>query len=85
MLRTLDKVYFRLKDAWSIVTGRDDLLRTYQEGYVQGVENAGARIIRELESREPRDFSNQHFKLGYYYATEIGKKVIHNGNRDDLA
>jgi hypothetical protein len=76
MLRALDTMYFRLKDAWRVVKGEDAILKAYSEGIVEGMEIANARVISELDSRDPYQFENQHFKLGYYYAKEQVKKVM---------
>jgi hypothetical protein len=77
MLRTLDKAYFRLKDAWTVLRGEDAILKAYTEGVTEGVEIANARIMRQLSITNPHQFESNHFKLGYYYASETVKKVIH--------
>ena len=77
MLRTLDKAYFRLKDAWTVLRGEDAILKAYTDGVTEGVEIANARILQRLSSTDPHQFESQHFKLGYYYASETVKKVIY--------
>ena len=77
MLRTLDVIYFRLKDAWQVVKGEDAILKAYTDGIVEGMEIANARVTRGLDNADPHQFENNHFKLGYYYATETAKKVMH--------
>jgi hypothetical protein len=77
MLRALDKAYFRLKDAWTVLTGKDAILKAYTDGVTEGVEIANARILQQLGMTDPHQFESQHFKLGYYYASETVKKVIH--------
>jgi hypothetical protein len=76
MLRTLDKAYFRLKDAWTVLRGEDAILKAYTDGVTEGVEIANARILQRLSSTDPHQFESQHFKLGYYYASETVKKVM---------
>lgn len=77
MLRAIDKAYFRLKDAWTVLRGEDAILKAYTEGVTEGVEIANARIMQKLSMTDPYQFESQHFKLGYYYASETVKKVIH--------
>ena len=78
MFRALDTIYFRVKDAWSVLMGRDAILKAYTEGIVEGIEIANARITQRLDTVDPYNFQNQHFKLGFYYATDTVKKVMQN-------
>ena len=82
MFRALDVIYFRVKDAWQVLMGRDAILKAYTEGIVEGIEIANARITQRLDSMNPYNFQNQHFKLGYYYATDTVKKVM-QGDEDN--
>ena len=82
MFRALDTAYFRLKDAWSVLKGEEAILKAYTEGIVEGIEIANARLTRALDMSDPHQFENQHFKLGYYYATEQAKKVM-QGDEDN--
>ena len=84
MFRALDTIYFRLKDAWQVLLGRDAILKAYTDGIVEGIEIANARVTQVLASADPYNFQNQHFKLGYYYATEQAKKVMQDDNGRDL-
>ena len=58
--------------------GRDAILKAYTEGIVEGIEIANARITQRLDTVDPYNFQNQHFKLGFYYATDTVKKVMQN-------
>ena len=82
MFRALDTIYFRVKDAWQVLMGRDAILKAYTEGIVEGIEIANARITQRLDSMDPYNFQNQHFKLGYYYATDTVKQVM-QGDEDN--
>ena len=82
MFRALDTAYFRLKDAWGVLKGEEAILKAYTEGITEGIEIANARIQREFDVANPHQFQNQHFKLGYYYATEQAKKVM-QGDEDN--
>ena len=84
MFRALDTAYFRLKDAWSVLKGEEAILKAYTEGITEGIEIANARLTRALDISDPHRFENQHFKLGYYYATEQAKKVMNIGEDSDL-
>ena len=84
MFRALDTAYFRLKDAWSVLKGEEAILKAYTEGITEGIEIANARIQREFDVANPYQFQNNHFKLGYYYATEQAKKVMNIGEDSDL-
>lgn len=76
MLRTLDKVYFRIKDAIHLLQGKESLIDIYTEGVTAGYQIALGEVRRTLQLHDPSDFSNNHFKLGYYYAAEQAKKVM---------
>ena len=82
MFRALDTIYFRLKDAWQVLLGRDAILKAYTDGIVEGIEIANARVTQVLASADPYNFQNQHFKLGYYYATDTVKQVM-QGDEDN--
>lgn len=82
MLKALDTIYFRLKDAWDVLLGREAILKAYTDGIVEGIEIANARLERALAMSDPYQFENQHFKLGYYYASETAKKVM-QGDEDN--
>ena len=82
MFRALDTIYFRVKDAWSVLMGREAILKAYTDGIVEGIEIANARLERALSVSDPHQFENQHFKLGYYYASETAKKVM-QGDEDN--
>ena len=84
MLRALDIAYFRLKDAWRVLKGEEAILKAYTEGITEGIEIANGRLNRALAVSDPHQFQNQHFKLGYYYATEQAKKVMSDGQDSDL-
>ena len=84
MLRALDKAYFRVRDAWRVLKGEDAILTAYTEGVTEGVEIANARILQRLSSTDPHQFESQHFKLGYYYASETVKKVINNDENNPV-
>ena len=82
MLRALDTIYFRLKDAWTVLKGEEAILKAYTEGITEGIEIANGRIQRQFAITNPHQFQNEHFKLGYYYATEQAKKVM-QGDEDN--
>ena len=84
MLRALDTIYFRIKDAWHVLMGKEAILSAYTDGIVEGIEIANARIQREFDVANPHQFQSNHFKLGYYYATEQAKKVMQDDNGRDL-
>jgi hypothetical protein len=83
MLRLLDNIYRRFSVAWSAFRNPDVIHDEYVEGIKWGKVIANAEIERTLELHSPDDFSNQHFKLGYYYASETVKKEI-NGQDNAL-
>ena len=82
MLRALDIAYFRLKDAWRVLKGEEAILKAYTEGITEGIEIANGRLKRALAISDPHQFENNHFKLGYYYASEQAKKVM-QGDEDN--
>ena len=76
MLKLLDKTYFRFANAWAVFRDPDLLTTEFHEGLGLGVEVGQAQIKRALDMHDPHDFTNEHFKLGYYYAHETVKKVM---------
>ena len=77
MLRTLDNIYRRFSIAWTAFKNPDVLHNEYVEGMKWGKVIANAEVNRTLDRHSPDHFSNQHFKLGYYYASEQVKAVTH--------
>jgi hypothetical protein len=78
MLRLLDNIYRRFDQAWTVFKNPDFAHNEYLAGIDIGKVIARAEVNRTLASFSPDDFSNQHFKLGYYYAAETAKKVMQN-------
>ena len=78
MLRTLDNIYRRFSVAWLAFKNPDVIHDEYVEGIKWGKVIANAEIERTLDLHSPDNFSNQHFKLGYYYASETVRKVMQN-------
>jgi hypothetical protein len=75
MLRLLDNIYRRFDMAWTVFKNPDFAHNEYLAGIDIGKMIARAQANYTLASFSPDDFSNQHFKLGYYYAAEQLKKV----------
>ena len=84
MLKALDTAYFRVKDAWQVLLGKDAILKAYSDGVIDGIDIANARIKAELDTSDPHQFTNQHFKLGYYYAAETAKKVMNHDENNSV-
>ena len=78
MLRFLDNIYSRFDQAWTVFKNPDIGHNAYLAGIEVGKMIARVEVNNTLASFSPDDFSNQHFKLGYYYAAETAKKVMEN-------
>jgi hypothetical protein len=76
MLRLLDNIYRRFDQAWIVFKNPDFAHNEYLAGIDIGKMIARAEVNRTLNLYSPDDFSNQHFKLGYYYASETVRKEI---------
>jgi hypothetical protein len=76
LLRKIDKAYFRFRDSWRVLTGKESLDADYERGWKNSYEVTTSRIEAVLRSFDPADFQNNHFKLGYYYAAEQVKKEL---------
>ena len=72
----LDNIYRRFDQAWIVFRNPDFAHNEYLAGIDIGKMIARAEVNRTLTMFSPDDFSNQHFKLGYYYASETVKKEI---------
>lgn len=76
MLRILDNLYFRFRNAWTVLKDPDALRTEYADGLMDGAEVGKAQIWRQLEKHDPYQFQNGHFKMGYYYAMDQVRKVM---------
>jgi hypothetical protein len=83
MFRTLDRIYFRFVEAFRSFKDPNRSLQSYIEGRDFGEVIGNAKVRRALDQANPDDFQNQHFKLGYYYASETAKKVMQDDNGRD--
>lgn len=82
MLKAIDKIYFRFANAWMVFRNPDALHEEYGSGLELGKQIATAEMRRTLRMYSPDSFSNNHFKLGYYYAAEqLKKELIDDENR----
>lgn len=70
----LDNIYRRFDQAWIVFRNPDFAHEEYLAGIDIGKMIGKAEANRTLAMFSPDDFSNQHFKLGYYYAAEQLKK-----------
>ena len=70
MLKALDNIYFRFKEAITAFKEPYYSIRNYGEGLDTGVAIGKSTIIQHLQKHDPYQFENQHFKMGYYYALE---------------
>lgn len=80
LLKKIDELYFRARDAWRVLTGRESLNEVRLEGLETGKWLGAHKIMHALDERDPYEFQNNHFKLGYYYAYETVKKVTHGND-----
>lgn len=80
LLKKLDELYFRARDAWRVLTDRNYLPDARHEARQAGEWILSGRVMRALDEADPHEFSNNHFKLGYYYAYETVKKVTHGND-----
>jgi hypothetical protein len=78
MLRKLDEFYFRARDAWRVLTRPGYIDGFLDDAIITGRFWAYRMIQNQLDEHDPNQFENQHFKLGYYYASEQVKAVIEN-------
>ena len=83
LLKQLDRIYFRFKNAYQVFRDPELMRDEYNEGLELGMVLGQAKIKAALDMSDPHEFSNNHFKLGYYYAYETVKKVT-NGNDNAL-
>ena len=81
----LDQAYFRVRDAWRVLT---------KKGYIDDIRNEAMswgkwvterKVLKKLNQNDPNQFENQHFKLGYYYASENVKVVLRNDEDNVVA
>ena len=83
MYRALDRIYFRFVESFRSFKDPNRNLESYREGRDIGIVIGNAKVRRALDQADPNDFENNHFKLGYYYATETAKKVMQDDNGRD--
>lgn len=76
MLNLLDRTYYRFVEAARSFANPNRTNESYDRGLSNGVEVGFARVRQVLDTTDPYQFENQHFRLGYYYASESVKKVI---------
>lgn len=84
MFRALDTIYFRFVEAFRSFKDPDRNLNSYIEGRDFGIVIGNAKVMRALNQADPNDFENNHFKLGYYYATETAKKVMQDDDHNSV-
>ena len=83
LLKKIDEFYFRARDAWRVLTDATYLDEIRNEGRTVGEWTTKGRIERTLDDHDPHQFTNQHFKLGYYYAKENVRRAF-NGNDNPM-
>lgn len=76
MLRKLDEIYFRFRNAWVVFKNPNYLEMLIEDAELVGAAKANGRVWLGLAKHDPYQFENQHFKMGYYYAQEQVRKVI---------
>ena len=81
--RLLDRTMLRFEEAARSFTNPYRNIDSYSEGVDNGIEIGFSKVRRVLDSTDPYNFENQHFRLGFYYASESVKKVITN-DEDNL-
>lgn len=85
MLRIIDEIYDRFRQAWASFKDPARSSREFASGIRLGKKIAFAQVGQQLRRHDPKDFQNQHFKVGYYYATEQAQAVMVNDENYTLA
>jgi hypothetical protein len=68
-MKLLDKIYFVLKN----ISNPASFDEAYDDGFRAGVEVCRARILQEMEAKNPYTIKNDAFRLGYKHAIEAAK------------
>ena len=76
MLEKLDKLFYRFEEAYRSFVDPSQTHRAYNDGKEVGKLIGYSQVRRQLDTYDPYQFENQHFKLGYYYAYEKAKEVM---------
>jgi hypothetical protein len=76
MLRALDHLWLRFTEARAAFRDPFYSHEHVKLGIKLGKEIAFAQVRQQLDTFDPYQFENQHFKMGYYYAQEQVKKVM---------
>lgn len=82
MTKLIDGIYYRFKRAFEMLRYPDLYYSNYEDGVDSGKAIAYAKVRQQLDSHDPYQFENNHFKMGYYYAYEQLKQVMPNDNED---
>lgn len=78
MLEKLDKLFYRFEEAYRSFVDPSQTNRAWEEGKEVGKLIAFAQVKQQLDTYDPYQFENNHFKMGYYYAYDQLKKVMPN-------
>jgi hypothetical protein len=82
LLNILDAIYQRFSQAWASFKNPRRTIAEYNSGLESGINIGLSRANAVLSQHDPHQFSNNHFRLGYYYAQEQVKGVsVGNDNR----
>lgn len=78
MLRKIDEIYDRFKQAWASFKDPARANREFGSGIKVGKIMAFAQVSQQLRRYDPKDFDSKHFKLGYSYAATQAQQVMKN-------
>ena len=76
MLRQLDHLWLRFTEAFAAFRNPLNAVEQFQLGVELGKQIGHAQVRQKLDEHDPYQFTNNHFKLGYYFAYENVKKVM---------
>jgi hypothetical protein len=85
LLWKLDRAYFRVRDAWRVLTKNGYIDEIRNDGFTWGRWTTERKVLQKLNEHDPNQFENQHFKLGYYYASESVKVVLKHDEDNAMA
>lgn len=85
MYRFIDKLLLRFDEALLAFRNPMHSYEQFQRGKEAGKAIAFAQVVQQFNTHDVYQFSNQHFKLGYYYATEQAKQVMNLDENHTMA